>query len=498
MPYQNLSLDGFVQEFKSVSVGPYPRKFCFVLGAGASKTSGIKTGEELVSIWDKELEVRNSEEHLKWKRDKGITDENKCSFYSAFYERRFERDNGKRYRDGYNFLENIMKKARPSCGYVHLALLMASTENNVVITTNFDHLVEDSIVQYAQTMPMVIGHEKLAPYITKQISRPTVIKIHRDLLLNPINSIDETNKLHENWERVLGDIFSVYHPVFIGYAGNDKSVMDFLCNNVEKFNNDEWGYPYWFIYGTQQPERSVKDFLEKTNGYLIRHNGFDQILICLSAALGIQLPDKETFIQKTREQYEALLDSVDSIIHEDVSTRLDNQSVAKVNTELMENPSTEYNTDLYSKFIMLFSNQNYEYALKVIMDLIKHNPDTPRYHSNAGVTLHVMQRYEEALLEKQKALELEPDNAEYHNSLGVTLHAMRRYDEALRENQKAVELEPQNAEYHYALGSVLHAMRRYDEALLEAQKAVELAPDTKEYHDTLDAILHAIRDDETV
>lgn len=46
MPYKNLSLDGFVQEFKSVSVGPYPRKFCFVLGAGASKTSGIKTGED--------------------------------------------------------------------------------------------------------------------------------------------------------------------------------------------------------------------------------------------------------------------------------------------------------------------------------------------------------------------------------------------------------------------------------------------------------------------
>ena len=97
MAYKILSFEGFVQEFKSVSLGAYPRKFCFVLGSGASKTSGIKTGEELVDIWDKELEIRNSEDHLQWKKQNGITEENKYNFYSIFYERRFEKDNGKRY-----------------------------------------------------------------------------------------------------------------------------------------------------------------------------------------------------------------------------------------------------------------------------------------------------------------------------------------------------------------------------------------------------------------
>lgn len=38
MSYERLSVQGFIKEIKDVSGGIYPRKFCFVLGAGASKT----------------------------------------------------------------------------------------------------------------------------------------------------------------------------------------------------------------------------------------------------------------------------------------------------------------------------------------------------------------------------------------------------------------------------------------------------------------------------
>ena len=77
MSYEELALKGFINEMKEVSTGPHPRKFCFVLGAGASKTSGIKSGQELVNIWENELLERNREIHIKWKKELGITEENK-------------------------------------------------------------------------------------------------------------------------------------------------------------------------------------------------------------------------------------------------------------------------------------------------------------------------------------------------------------------------------------------------------------------------------------
>lgn len=178
MKYEHLSQVGFIHEFKEVSDGTHPSKFCFVLGAGASKSSGVKMGQELVDIWEKELIERNEEEYLKWKQQLGITKENKYSYYSRYYEKRFN----KRPMDGLNFLEKMMEHVNPSVGYVVLSYLLTNTRHNVVITTNFDHLVEDAVNYYSQTIPLIIGHESLAHYISKQITRPTIIKIHRDLL----------------------------------------------------------------------------------------------------------------------------------------------------------------------------------------------------------------------------------------------------------------------------------------------------------------------------
>ena len=203
MNCEELSLKGFIYEVKEVSSGPHPRKFCFVLGAGASLSSGIKSGQELVTMWDEELELRNEKSHVKWKEDLNITEENKYSFYSKFYERRFLRQPV----DGYNYLEKQMEHARPSIGYVMLSHLLTETTHNVVITTNFDHLTEDAVNYYEQKIPLVIGHESLAHYVTKHISRPTIIKIHRDLLLDPKNRTDELEVLHDNWKKALGEAF---------------------------------------------------------------------------------------------------------------------------------------------------------------------------------------------------------------------------------------------------------------------------------------------------
>ena len=171
MGIERLTLKGFVDEVKDVSEGPHSRRFCFVLGAGASKTSGIKSGQDLVNIWDKELFERNPEEHIKWKQDNGINENNKYSFYSEFYEQRFRREPV----DGYNYLEKLMEHATPRIGYVMLSYLLAETRHNVVITTNFDHLTEDAVSYYTQTIPLIIGHESLAHYVSKRINRPTII-----------------------------------------------------------------------------------------------------------------------------------------------------------------------------------------------------------------------------------------------------------------------------------------------------------------------------------
>ena len=494
MSYEELSINGFIQEIQDVSDGHHPRKFCFVLGAGASISSGIKSGQELVDIWDDKLRIRNKSSYLKWRSEYGITDENKYSFYSQYYEHYFKRHP----KDGYNFLEKLMENAIPSAGYVILSYLLSQTKNNVVITTNFDHLTEDAINYYTQTMPMVIGHESLSHYISKPINRPTVIKIHRDLLFDPANTVNEVDKLHDNWKKALNTILSEYHPIFIGYAGNDNSLMDFLIEQGEAFADNRLCCPYWMLYGDGTPDGKVHDFLEKSNGYFIQHNGFDEVMFLIGRVLKIKRQSEEYFHEKVEKRFKILNDSIDKFtnkfLKDDYSTNPDNLIMSEEIKEAVQYLASQTNLqNMYKEVVLSYREGNYEDAVSICKELINLAPDNALYHNTFGIILHKMKRYVEALIEKQKAVELESDSAEYRNSLGITLHEMKRYDEALTETQKAVELESDSAEYRNSLGITLHEMKRYDEALTETQKAVELEPNNAEYRNSLGITLHALK-----
>ncbi len=495
MSYETMSLQGFIQEMNDVSSGPHPRKFCFVLGAGASRTSGIKSGRELVDQWDKELELRNHDGHQQWKADNGIDDSNKYAFYSQYYDRRFAKEPG----DGYNFLEKIMEHAKPSAGYVMLAYLLSQTANNIVVTTNFDHLIEDAVNYYSQEIPLVIGHEALAHYLLKQTTRPTIVKIHRDLLLDPKSQTKELETLHENWEKSLAAIFSSYHAIFIGYAGNDKSLMNFLIDNSENFQNRTWRFPYWMLYKDDPLEGKILEFLNKADGYVIRHDGFDETLYQIGTEFGYTVPQKEQFLEDAKKRYQALSTSIDrftekysreaepSAAGEDTSTT---DMGSEISQAIQKATAPVELPRMYWNAVALNNAGKYEESLKIKEELVRKAPDNALYQHSLGVTLHEMRRYEDALAAEKKAVGLEPDNARYLDSLSTTLHKMGRYEEALVTAQRAVELEPDNARYLDSLSATLHKMGRYEEALAAEQKAVELEPDNARYLDGLSTTLH--------
>lgn len=495
MNCEEISLSGFVKEMQEVSSGPHPRKFCFVLGAGASKSSGIQSGQELVDIWEKDLLERNRDAHLTWKEQLNINDRNKYEFYSQYYERRFKSP-----VDGYNYLEKLMESAKPSIGYVMLSYLLVHKKHNIVITTNFDHLIEDAINYYENTIPLVIGHESLSHYITKQINRPTIVKIHRDLLLDPKNRSSELDTLHENWKKALDIVFSEYHPIFIGYAGNDHSLMDFLTQNNDSFLSGKWAFPYWMLYNTDSMSEIVSAFLDKSNGYLIRHNGFDEVLCLLGAAFGYQLPSKEDFLSDAERRFQMLSDSVDEFTKSSLKEKMNQEEKDATGNRLLNEASevsqameqitsqTELQ-NLFSKAVSLSNMGQYDGAVKIYRELVEKKPENARYHYGLGVALHELERYEEAWEEKQEALKLEADNAQYYNSIGVTLHELKRYKEALKEKKKALEMDPDNSKYYDSLGVTLYELGHYEEALEKMKKALEMDPSDVSHHYNFGAML---------
>ncbi len=496
MGYEQLSLGGFIKEMKEVSDGFHPRKFCFVLGAGASRTSGIKTGQELVKIWDNELKERNRDEYDRWRRELSITDENMSSFYSHYYEKRF----GRCRSDGYNYIEKIMGSAKPSAGYVMLAHLLTQTPHNVVITTNFDHLTEDAVNYYAQNTPLIIGHESLSHYVSGQPVRPTIIKIHRDLLFDPKSRSEDLEKLPDSWKTALELIFANYHPVFIGYAGNDRSLMDFLVENAGKFADDVWKYPYWMLYRTEALAGKTEEFLEKSNGYFIRHNGFDDVLIQLGAAFDYKIPTEDAFLEDARKRYKALADAIDAFSDasknmaesiscdtakslETISAPDDRDEDETYTKEAIEKITSQSNLQrMYREAANYMEAKDYTSAAKILKQLVALDDKNSRYHNSFGDALFQLDQNEEALHEYRKAIELEPENGNYHWRAAITLIKVGRNDEALTVLREAAKLDPEGETLHYVVASLFELINQFEDALAEYRKALALNPNSAMNH----------------
>ena len=258
-------------------------RYCFILGSGASYTSGIPTGLKLMAEWHKYLKSKGMEYIVESAKDCGVSKEKveqlfapdyklQSEDYFALFDLRFA---GKPIV-AYRYLQKLMENAEPSIGYYMLAVLMDNTENKLVITTNFDTLVEDVLYLYHAKHPLVAGHESLAPFIgtVENMGRPVVAKVHRDLTLQPLNREEELQKLADAWAENLHTALSKYIPIVIGYSGGDQTLMNLL----EKTKLDNI---YWCSLSDSESER-IENLLKKCpRGYLVKIKGFDDVMFSL-------------------------------------------------------------------------------------------------------------------------------------------------------------------------------------------------------------------------
>ena len=305
-----ITLDHFIKRFKRAFEGN--SLYCFILGAGASRTSGIKTGYELAKIWWDDIKKYEGEADAEkdWDADVDIEmlKKNPGEYYHQIYARRFKLSS----EDGSNYLKDIMndKNVIPSYGYSVLAQILTSSRHNLVITTNFDSLVEDSVKYYTNTKSHVIGHELQARYSAPIGSKfPTILKVHRDLFFEPLNTTRETKTLHKETKKALADALKNYIPLVIGYGGNDGGLMQFLEENIPPKRK-----MIWFYYKDLDTLKiKAKKLIDNEQVVLVPIDGFDELMFDIQEALGYknltqEVHEKNSSINKRYdEQYRSLL-----------------------------------------------------------------------------------------------------------------------------------------------------------------------------------------------
>ncbi|MCB9354240.1 MAG: hypothetical protein H6575_06705 [Lewinellaceae bacterium] len=436
------------------------RKFCFVIGAGASLKSGIPTGNQLAENWFKEIKERYSDEEIKqWKKDVKLDEKDLAAHYGAIYRKRFESDK----TSGYEFLVQKMRSAKPTFGHIVLAQILAKTAGHTVLTTNFDSLIETSIYQFTNKTPLVCGHESLSGYARPSNIHPLIIKIHRDLLLSPKSDIDEISKLDKGWKEPLDNIFSSHIPIVIGYGGNDGSLMSYF-EQMNKPSNF-----FWCGLKKSPVSHRVESLIKRMDGNYVEINGFDEIMHDLLWVFDEIKPIKEELDGITKVRIEAANNQLNEIITEsqkvDPNKNESKQDISAFEYSNLADKETDYEKkkaiylealDKFPKtawlwnaftYFMLFIKKDFNNLEKYFLKALAADPEHANNNGNYAVFLQDIKKdYENAEKYFLKALAADPEHAYNNGNYAAFLKSKKKdYENAEKYYLKALAADPGDA-----------------------------------------------------
>ena len=447
--------EAFLEHFMRVHEQMPERHFAFILGAGASVSSGIVSGAKLVDVWLDELKRRDPQARncptSEWATASTLDIDDfqykhRAEFYPQVYERRFGDDPD----EGYAYLEDVMKQAEPSLGYSMLAQVLAQSRHKVVITTNFDNLVSDALLLFTSTFAQICGHESLTSFIRLQPRRPLVAKVHRDLLLGPQSDPYQTNLLHEDWARTLRSLFQHYTPLVIGYGGNDGSLMGFL--NSLKSKTMPGGIFWFYLHEGAKPNRRIQALVTRHAGKLVAILDFDVFMCQLADRLGFGLLDAE-LEQRCRARAMTLRrewGSVKDAIEELAKSQPDDRSRqgAQRTMEDVEKRRVDQEDHWYSWVLRAKRERQPPAARKIFVRALRRFPKHAGLTREFAIFMHeTSDDHDETERLYREALKLDPNCPVLLGKFATFLWDVRRqYNEAESHYRHALELDPEDVE----------------------------------------------------
>jgi protein O-mannosyl-transferase len=507
------TLDGVLDELSKIDANMRDRQFAFILGAGASFTSGIPTGNDLAQRWLKDMHLRECADGADletwirqvWPGEGAFSLANAAEHYPAIFERRFSGDR----EAGYAELETAMEGKSPSLGYSLLAEIIQYTRHKVVVTTNFDNLVADALAMHAHQSPLVVAHESLAGFVRPQLRRPLVAKIHRDLFLHPKNDLAGVATMEEGWKLALKKLFQYFTPVVVGYGGNDGSLMDMLADLDA---GDIAGRMVWCYREKSPPPPKARRVLLKHQGLQVKIAGFDEFMLVLAARL-VKDFDVADIAERTsklghdraeryREQASKLRESsargsdaqrqAGAVLSKSIQRgkswwawqMLANAEPDIAKQEeiykqgLREFPASAELTGNYAIFVNRL-RKDFDAAEALFKKALELDPSLANTTGNYAIFLENRRKdYDAAEVLYKRALELDPGHANITGNYANFLKIQRKdYDAAEALYKRALELDPGNANITGNYANFLKNQRKnYDAAEALYKKALELDP----------------------
>lgn len=274
--------------------------YTLMMGAGCSITSGISTGQDLVKKWKRDIYAdyhgEDENDDAFWNRQFSWYDPR--NEYSSLFEKKYDLPRQRRI-----FVEREVSDKNPSIGYAYLVKLVEHNFINAIFTTNFDDLINEAFYRYSNVRPILCAHDSSISSITVTSARPKIIKLHGDYLYDDIKStLRETESLNDNMKDKFIEFAKDHGLIVVGYAGNDRSIMDILTMLLQRQDYFKYGI-YWCIRKGDYIGEELRKLLWKDRVYYVEIGGFDELMAELNDILNDgELPIEDEMLSIKRQK----------------------------------------------------------------------------------------------------------------------------------------------------------------------------------------------------
>ncbi len=282
--YKKIDKDQFLRQLKQ----NIDLEHVVLLGAGASKSSGVPTAQECIWEWKSELyksnhldeinsidlnDTKSREKIQEWlDNEGGYPKENDPTEYS-YYAEKFCVDNEGRRR----YFEKLFEGKDPGLGYKALTLFAKKGAFKIFLTTNFDGLITKALQSEGVSVREITI--ETADLIHKPIPKSDVysVALHGDYKYSALkNTSTELDTQSDDFELALSRHLYNKHFIVAGYSGRDKLLMTAIENAYKEKGG---GVIYWCSYGkdvSPEVDSLLKNITSlKRDAYLVVMGDFD-------------------------------------------------------------------------------------------------------------------------------------------------------------------------------------------------------------------------------
>jgi NAD-dependent SIR2 family protein deacetylase len=247
------------------------------LGAGISKGAGVPTSWEIflhslgrLYRMEEKADPPDEAQLLAWRKRKRYGDLGYTTILEALYSDASARR---------NYLDQFFRAKEPSAAHRSIAALCRAGLVRVIVTTNFDQLMEQALRDEGLAPDVVSSPNDLQLVRRREISPCWLLKLHGDIAkLDIRNTPEELEALPDDFRAELMTIVQTYSLLIIGYAAWEAPIVEILDKRTHKQSL------FWMDI-TSEPNANQEKTLKATDGHWIRSESADVFLSDLSLLL---------------------------------------------------------------------------------------------------------------------------------------------------------------------------------------------------------------------